>query len=102
MRSRYQVYVQFATHVLNRFLVEGHSHSSAFVELVVVFLIRFWICPHQVAEKAVVRYVFRLLRSFQHIYVGYFLADASVHAKYFIVDQSGYWELFEHGDKTLE
>ena len=101
MGSGNQINVKFVADLFDCFLVEGDSHSSACVELVVFSLSSFWVRPHQVAEKTLVRDVFWLFSLLNHVDRMYFLADTSMHAKDLFVDQRANWQVLKSLAKLL-
>ena len=86
MRSRYQVDVQLVANILHRLPVEGHAHSSRAIELIIIPLSFLGVCPHQVAQEAIVRDILRLFRLAERLQTRNFLTDASVHTEYFFVN----------------
>ena len=80
---------------LDRTFIESDSDASGVVENVITLLVRFRVGPQQIAEQPLVWYVVGLSRPPQLVYACDLLADASVHAQYFFVNQTTNGQVLE-------
>ena len=99
--SCYKIDIELLGEVGHYIFIEYVAYSAFTFRPVLVHAF-FWICPEHVAQQALVWDVCRALYHLNVTVVIQLLAQASMHAKDFVVDQRCYWQLFEHAYKPLK
>ena len=99
--SRNEVDVEFLGKSMDHIFIEHIAHASLALSPV-WNLVLLWVCPQQIAKQTL---VWNVCWSFDHFKIAViveFLAKTTMHAQYFIVDQSGDRQLLEDADEFLE